>query len=793
MADRKKERRLRKRFEREKALGNAVQADALHREAEIQLLMSNLEGALDLIRRAVALNPESEPACGLLAHIYSEMKDWGKATEAAIALHRLEPGQPRTRALVIDGYLKMGRNDDAFVLFGEAALPLLYEKGKQTPADVVEDVHRLAKMMGMGKSWFPPVKSRPRGRVKAAGQDLGPLFEASGSGSGGLDVPNQRRAAGRGAKTPAAARPPDSPARGIPTRAEPAPEAAFSFRFEPGPALEAAVSRKTSNPEAFELRLMWERLLLLGEYDELLCLSDLRGVDRYSFQIGTVRRVLQQFRGRVLLADEVGLGKTIEAGMILKEYALRGLAKSMLVLAPAPLVSQWSEELSSKFGLDFDTTDSPVCRRDPAGFWAGNQIVASVQTARRQPHFDRITGRDWDIVVVDEAHALRNRASANWKLADAVKKRFLLLLTATPVQNDLDELYSLVTLLKPGAFRTPAEFKREFVNPEDPRRPANPDRLREILRSVMIRNTRAAADVSLPPRFASTCVVDEPAEHGAFYRRLEEYIRSNLSGAGSRMAAKVLLMEAGSSHEAVRASLAGMAEAGGGGAELASLVVESRGLGPSAKCAKLVEILEARRDARTVVFTQFLPTLTHVGKRLEKAGIPFAVFTGSMTNGEKDAAVERFRTGANVLLASESGGQGRNLQFASGIVNFDVPWNPMRIEQRIGRIHRIGQKQEVFVFNLASAGTVEEDLLRLLDEKIRMFELVVGEVGMILGNLPDDRDFAEIVMDLWAGSADGDSRKASFEKLGDALVRAKKDYVETSEADGALLGEEYEA
>ncbi len=207
----------------------------------------------------------------------------------------------------------------------------------------------------------------------------------------------------------------------------------------------------------------------------------------------------------------MGLGKTIEAGMILKEYALRGLAKSMLVLAPAPLVGQWAEELSSKFGLEFDTTDNPECRKDPASFWSRNQIAASIQTARRQPHFSGVTERDWDIVIVDEAHALRNRSSANWRLADAIRKRFLLLLTATPVQNDLDELYNLVTLLKPGAFSTPADFKHEFVNPKDPRKPANPEKLREVLRSVMIRNTRAAADVSLPPRFASTHVVGEPS------------------------------------------------------------------------------------------------------------------------------------------------------------------------------------------------------------------------------------------------------------------------------------------
>ncbi len=117
----------------------------------------------------------------------------------------------------------------------------------------------------------------------------------------------------------------------------------------------------------------------------------------------------------------------------------------------------------------------------------------------------------------------------------------------------------------------------------------------------------------------------------------------------------------------------------------------------------------------------------------------------------------------------------------------------MRIEQRIGRIHRIGQTREVFVFNLASAGTIEEELLRLLDEKIHMFELVIGEVGMILGNLDDDRDFADIVMDLWSGAADDAGRRASFEKLGEELLRAREGYAETRKVDEALFAEEYEA
>ena len=210
-------------------------------------------------------------------------------------------------------------------------------------------------------------------------------------------------------------------------------------------------------------------------FDELLCLPHLVGVEPLWHQIETVRKVLKQFRGRVLLADEVGLGKTIEAGMVLKEYALRGMAERVLVLTPASLVGQWREELETKFGLAFATTYDPLLREDAAAFWDQPRIVASIATARRREHVEALAARPFDIVIVDEAHHLRDRASASWKLVDALNKRFLLLLSATPVQNDLVELYNLLTLLKPGIFKTLKEFRAAYMTPGKPRQPANPD------------------------------------------------------------------------------------------------------------------------------------------------------------------------------------------------------------------------------------------------------------------------------------------------------------------------------
>ncbi len=144
------------------------------------------------------------------------------------------------------------------------------------------------------------------------------------------------------------------------------------------------------------------------------------------------------------------------------------------------------------------------------------------------------------------------------------------------------------------------------------------------------------------------------------------------------------------------------------------------------------------------------------------------------------------------MLCSESGGEGRNLQFANTLVNYDLPWNPMKIEQRVGRVHRIGQTREVFIFNLCTAGSLEAQLLDLLTEKIRMFELVVGEVGSILGNLEGGEEFETLVLNLWLRSHDERELVKSFGALGDTLLDAQEKYLESKQLDEALFGEDYQ-
>ena len=211
----------------------------------------------------------------------------------------------------------------------------------------------------------------------------------------------------------------------------------------------------------------------------------------------------------------------------------------------------------------------------------------------------------------------------------------------------------------------------------------------------------------------------------------------------------------------------------------------------TSKTARLLELLAASRE-KVLVFSRFTATLEDIGRRLSESGIGFSVFQGNMSAADKDRAVLNFQNGAHVMLCSEIGGEGRNLQFCSTMVNFDLPWNPMKIEQRIGRIHRIGQTRDVFIFNLCAVGSLEARLLDLLTEKIRMFELVVGEVGSILGNLDGGEEFESLVLNLWMQSHNDQELEHSFDALGQSLLEAQEQYVQTKELDEALFGDDYE-
>ena len=428
---------------------------------------------------------------------------------------------------------------------------VLAEENKLGPARAVLEDHNLT-------SSFEALQVFPGGWTRRAWlfRQYDRIFGSSKAGSGRRGTRNAARHAARNTvkiitgerrdKRPVApaAAAPGTP--GLPLIDIAIP---FSAELDLAPLLTAMQRPPESDGAWYGLRERFAHLGLAQGFDELICLPHLRDIETFWYQVETVRKVLKQFRGRVLLADEVGLGKTIEAGMVLKEYLLRGMVDSALVLAPAPLVGQWREELATKFDIPCATTHDALLRTDPDRFWNQKYLIASLALARRSEHATRLIGRNFDLIIVDEAHHLRDRASQSYKLVDALNKRFLLLLSATPVQNDLTELYNVLTLLKPGIFKTLKEFRRDYMTPGKPRRPANPERLRVLMRDAMVRNTRAVVALKLPRRHAVTIRVDGSESERAAYQELATAARRfALEASGrNRLALHHLLGAAGSS------------------------------------------------------------------------------------------------------------------------------------------------------------------------------------------------------------------------------------------------------
>ena len=193
-----------------------------------------------------------------------------------------------------------------------------------------------------------------------------------------------------------------------------------------------------------------------------------------------------------------------------------------------------------------------------------------------------------------------------------------------------------------------------------------------------------------------------------------------------------------------------------------------------------------------MVFVHHRDSMTHLADCCARQDMAFAAVRRRHVRSAKGRRRwRRSAIGAGAAV-QQSGGEGRNLQFCNTLVNFDIPWNPMAIEQRIGRIDRIGQTREVFVFNLVTAGTIEDAMLRILDEKINMFELVVGEVGAILGEIDDAQDFSSMVLDAWLQSTD-EGREAAFAALEGQLLAARRQYDDAKKLDDALFGNDLDA
>jgi SNF2 family DNA or RNA helicase len=505
------------------------------------------------------------------------------------------------------------------------------------------------------------------------------------------------------------------------------------------------------------------------------------GFEPFDYQLQTAQTVLRRMRGRAILADEVGLGKTIEAGLVLSELRMRGLADRSLVVVPAGLTRQWQEELERKFTLPTVITAS--------GEWDGGAgrhqpvVIASLATARREPLAAALTRQPWDIVIMDEAHRLRNARSASGRLARALSARYLLLLTATPVENRLQDLYELVSLVAPGLLGTLAQFRAEH-GAGTPTGPRNVAGLRTRTREVMVRHRRGEVSLMLPQRLAETVLVAPSAPEAALYADIAARIRQEAQGAAHsrRLTLRSLARQAGSSPAAVAPTLAKV-----GWPDLAR---RAASITDSSKAAELAARLRRAAGEKVLVFTAFRQTQEALARELRTHDIPFAIYHGSLARADKEKAISAFREEVPVLLSTESAGEGRNLQFCHVMVNVDLPWNPMQIEQRLGRLHRVGQDHDVLLTNLVARGTIEQRILHVLEAKINLFELVVGELDMILGRVDDDFDFESSVFDAFVGTRDDEEFAERLAQIGEDLARARTEYLRDRANADELIGQQ---
>jgi SNF2 family DNA or RNA helicase len=643
------------------------------------------------------------------------------------------------------------------------------------------------------------------------------------------------------------------------------------------------VQGRLGSARQFALAVTARRYELENLTNDLVCLGEAR-VDVKPHQVSVVHRVITNYPHRFLLCDEVGLGKTIEAAMILKELRARESAIRALVIAPPNLLRQWQFELKSKFNETFSIINSETVRYlksaqsyDGNPFEAFDSVIVSSAWVASDKWAKLAAETPWDMVIVDEAHHARVRgrqqARVETKLykvvralvsPDAFSKRAALFLTATPMQLDTSELYSLIEILDPALFPTEERFdahraavpglsrlvhdltEHGYPIPHrtsedvvgrvagwlaisegeaEERLTGDEDSIAQLcedlssqhrLSQVLIRNRKKIVG-GFMPRTAHRWQVELSQEERTALDAVESYVREGYSrSAATNNAAIGFVMVIfqklmASSIRALRTSLdrrrvrletgvgttatrravkAQLDELEGrlDADELASDVLNDLAAADAKDAAELkllVELLDAvptdsKGDAlvahlqelqthepapKVLLFTEFRETQEYLRERLEPIGWDVFVFHGQLKTEAKDAAVERFKASrrSSILLSTEAGGEGRNFQFCHLLVNYDLPWNPMRVEQRIGRVDRIGQQHTVQVFNFWVKGTIEERVLDVLERRINVFEETIGGLDPILGDA--GRDLAHILR------LGGEERERALEQFEQQIER----------------------
>ncbi|NYB52409.1 MAG: DEAD/DEAH box helicase family protein [Methanobacteriaceae archaeon] len=590
------------------------------------------------------------------------------------------------------------------------------------------------------------------------------------------------------------------------------------------------------------LSLEAQRYRYTSMFDTFLAMNTSK-IDPLPFQLDAVYlHALKQPKMRFMIADDPGAGKTIMAGLIIKELKLRGLAQKILIVSPGHLTSQWQREMKEKFNESFRTVNrSYINSYSLENAWdVENQYITSIDFAKQQDIRAMLSGTKWDLVVVDEAHKMsaymygkKISKRQRYRLGEVLSRttEHMLFLTATPHQGDPENYLLLLDLLIPGFFADPAminEARRNGDNPLFIRR------IKEDLR-----------DFDLKPIFTkrstTTVKFDLNEQEIQLYEDLSRYVQTQFNRAimrdkrvGFSFALLILQRRMASSIYALLKSLErkkasfeeiiknpdllkkyqtidekdledeseedrwimesewekkttvdtivalkAEIETLDHLITLANSILAERN---ETKLSKLREVMNSLGDEKILIFTEAKDTLNYLVKKIGSWGYEVNTIHGGMSMDERVQAERVFKEQTQVMVATEAAGEGINLQFCHLMINYDIPWNPNRLEQRMGRIHRYKQKKDVHIFNFVAENTREGAVLATILDKLNEIKKSIGsdKVFDVIGDIFQGKDLYNLIAEAVSGerSVVDIQDELDFEVDGEYRERLKKELLD---------------
>ncbi len=573
-------------------------------------------------------------------------------------------------------------------------------------------------------------------------------------------------------------------------------------------------SENTSDYSLYKAALEWNLIdpIVIENENDFRSKQDWRGlVSPFQHQVTNLITFCRRLPV-TLLSDDVGLGKTISAGLIASELMARGRVSKILVVCPKLLIPQWAEELKTKFGIEsIEAVGQELVHANPP-----NDVGAVITTYHSaRIYLDTLGKAGFEMLILDEAHKLRNLYGVQntpqvaLRFQEALKERlfkYVLMLTATPIQNRLWDIYSLVELLTiarghENPFGTQGMFARNFI--ADSRTEARQlrqekrDEFRSIVYGYMSRTRRSDVPLLFPERHVLLHIVNQTPEEIEIFEAIKEPIQEL-----NRLVQISILQALVSSPHALAAQLETSARNGTIPKDLAVKVrsIVNR-MQTSAKLDGLWTLIEKIRKEqgqnwRAVIFTERRETQTTIEAFLGEQGISCGLINGEsgLRNQETIGKFKKSPPEIHVIISTRAGSEGVNLQAANVLVNYDLPWNPMIVEQRIGRVQRLASEHaNVSIFNLILKNTFEEYIVGRLMEKLQMASHAIGDIEALLeaAGMNDDQEtqsFEEKIRELVLASLAGQDVQEATRLAEESISQAKLVLEKEEENINAMLG-----